>query len=315
MPIEPWNGVLNNGDYHYIRLTFTGPTENTNPSVRFAVRNSDTTSWITIPNTEENTADYTSHYITENIQTDSSSVITTKFITGQLLNGDDATFLTELNNLGASVVQLNFSIPSTLYFPIYWTTGTNNWSITSPDTVILTDPFSNSLVPCFSEKTMTKLLKNVPSQIPVVLVRSIRCDKKMYRIIHNTMGELEFTDDHPINYKGQTYPFAELVKIHPAFKNNYSIIDEMELGCSKHNYVYNFMIDPNHTKFDATIKLDDEMSVVGMTPFEHFGRKLQKKLELMCVLMDNKVNLTSHMSNNVNNFITSRETDYVYLKM
>jgi hypothetical protein len=325
MSIEPWNGVINHGDYHYVKLTFTGATElagvTSSGNERFCIRNPNTNTWVPINHTEEIVSgEYTAHYITET-QPVGITNSQTYFITWQSLDTgfDEIQFNADLVAQGATVLDTCSTIeaPGTYYFPVYWDGNDKEWEMGSCSSILQSDPYNNTLAPCFSEKTMIKLLKKVGRQVPVVLVRSVRFDKKMYRINHPTMGELEFTADHPIVYRGKTYPFEELLKIHPKYKNNYEVIDEMDQSCSRHNYVYNFMIDPNHEKLDATIKLDNEMNVVGMTPFEHFGRKLSKKLELMCVLMDGevKVDLTSHMSNDVNKFIKSKETDYVYLEM
>jgi hypothetical protein len=317
MSLKAWNDIMSISDYHYVRLTFQTCDEVTNsPDVRFAIYDPNISSWVPITSMSNPELFNTNHFITENAPIDTTAGSATVFLTWQATDSPQTPSHALIQSTYNTVLvgSVNCASPLPFYFPVYWNEISNSWAINDVSDVIFADPFvDNQIVPCFSENTMMKLLRNVTPRIPVVLVKSIRWDKKMYRVNHPIVGELEFTDDHPFIYNNKVYQFKELLDIHPNFKQ-YSEVDKYEPKNGMHNYVYNFMIDPDNQKLDATIKLDNNLSVMGLVPFEHFGRKLQKKLEIMCVLMNNQIiDLSGHMSNDVSKFIKGERNHYIYL--
>jgi hypothetical protein len=312
----PWNGAITNGNHHYVRLIFETDQENGgNTAIRFAIYNWPAGVWETIPNASDPTTDPNTHrYITGNLPLDATQGSGTVFLTFQATDSPQTPTHGEITGEYEVFDMCQVTAPTTIYFPVYWNASTNTWALEDCSDIVYTDPcMSGNCAPCFSEKTMFKLLRNVSPKVPVVLVRSIRNDKKMYRVNHHKLGELEFTDEHPFVYKNKVYPFKELLDTHPDFKNNYQELEERAPSCSKHAYVYNFMIDPDHTKLDAMIKMDNSLNVMGLVPFEHFGKQLQKKYEILGALMNNHIDVSAHMSNNITQLLKGKQTDFIYL--
>ena len=74
------------------------------------------------------------------------------------------------------------------------------------------------------------------------------------------------------------------------------------------------MIDPDQCETDAIIQLDNTLGVMGMAPYDFFAKQLKKKIEIIGCLMDSgvEVDYSAHLSNNINNFVNSEETSYIY---
>lgn len=135
---------------------------------------------------------------------------------------------------------------------------------------------------CFSYATLQKILLTIPKQL-VITLKSKRINKKMIRVIHEDLGELEFTHDHPFLYQEKIISFEKLVELNPKFSNSKNIpLEECET-------IYNIVGHPFQNHPDNIFILSDDLHMLGAQyPKKADPQYFLKKKEVFNNLINDK---------------------------
>jgi hypothetical protein len=155
------------------------------------------------------------------------------------------------------------------YYRYVYNPNNKEWSVT----IFLSKNEALGITaPCFSYKTLQKILAKIPKNM-VVTLKSERYNKDMIKAYHEDLGELEFTNDHPFIYNNNYVTFEELVKLNPKF----SISKELPLeDC---DILYNIVGHPKQTHPDNIFILANDLHMIGAKYPENCDSKyfLKKK--------------------------------------
>lgn len=141
-----------------------------------------------------------------------------------------------------------FIVPiNTTITGIYSNTGTPTWTFIRSDSQ-----------PCFSRETLLKIIKTIPANKSILISKTKRNKKVMYRCEYGNLGTLEFTADHAFLYKDHIYKFEDLIKINPILKKNARLMSENESP-----YVYNIYGHYKRLHKDNKFEMGPNLYILG----------------------------------------------------
>ena len=140
-----------------------------------------------------------------------------------------------------SLVTTNITITG-----VYSTSGTI-WTFTRTDSQ-----------PCFSRETLLKIIKLIPENKSILISKTKRNGKPMYRCDYGNFGTLEFTEDHAFLYKDKIYKFEDLIQIHPILKRTAKI-----MSADESPYVYNIYGHFRRLHKDNKFEMGPNLYILG----------------------------------------------------
>jgi len=106
------------------------------------------------------------------------------------------------------------------------------------------NPINNYNPPCFSDS----FLQYLNPTKPIILTKSLRNQKRMFKV-----GDFEMTDDHPIEYKGESISWGQYAMLH----------NGIEMPLDEPKYLYNFFGHPNQEHNNNKMQISDSLTVMG----------------------------------------------------
>ena len=106
------------------------------------------------------------------------------------------------------------------------------------------NPINNYNPPCFSDS----FLQYLNPTKPIILTKSLRNQKRMFKV-----GDFEMTDDHPIEYKGESISWGQYAMLH----------NGIEMPLDEPKYLYNFFGHPNQEHNNNKMLLSESLTIIG----------------------------------------------------
>jgi hypothetical protein len=280
MSLIQWGVNPSTNDYYYIRVTLTTYTAYPGASFAYGYNNQ----WYNVPGITDISRPYPNYY----------SIL--------LVNGTILILwgpVTDPQDQNAPLNTNVISTPVSNQYYIKMTWKTNFWELT---------PLSNDPIfveaPCFSFNTLGKLCSNVNRNKFLIIHRSYRQNKKMYRLNHPIWGDLEFTEDHPFIYKKKRYDFGGIIDIYSKSKNLISEVSYDDNDCGSNNFIYNIFYNPQfHPK--NVWKIDDELVMVGGFIRHDEWDYMKKKIKNIILLSESNIEELKNKKISLNTFLSN----------
>lgn len=114
-------------------------------------------------------------------------------------------------------------------------------------------------IACFSRRTYEILKAQGIIDRPHALTTDERGFAPVYRCDWAPYGRVEFTQDHPFQYKNKMVTFEELIQLHPQISN----VEVVPLDDPELQMVYNIIAHPDQQDEKNMFKMEKDLMMVG----------------------------------------------------